>query len=72
MFMKERKLDAAEQYLRKAIDLNAQNENALALLAKILLSRGKKNDAAIYIDRAVSIRPERPMTQKLRRAIMDS
>lgn len=70
MFMKEGNLNVAEDYLQKAVRLNPQNDNALAHLAKVLHRRGKKGDAMDYINRAWAIRPDRPATQNIRKAII--
>jgi tetratricopeptide (TPR) repeat protein len=70
MFAKERHFDAAEQYLRKAIELNPRNDNAMATLAKVLHAQGKRSEAKTFIERAISLRPDRPMTQNIRQLIM--
>jgi Flp pilus assembly protein TadD len=68
--MKEGNLTVAEDFLQKAVRLNPQNDNALAQLAKVLHRRGKKADAVEYINRAWAIRPDRPSTQAIRKAVM--
>jgi tetratricopeptide (TPR) repeat protein len=69
MFIRERNFGAAEKYLRKAIDLNPRNDQALAHLARLLLAKGSITEAADLVDQAASIRPERILTQKIRQAI---
>jgi len=70
MFMNERKLDAAEEYLRKAVDLNPKNDRALVVIARVLFARGKKAEAITFIDQAAAMRPERAITQKIRDSIV--
>lgn len=70
VLMKERKLDAAEERFQAAIRLNPKNDNALAHLAKVLHRRGKRQDAAGYINQALALRPDRQSTQAIRKLVL--
>lgn len=65
MFMQEGELALAEEYLRKAIELNPSNSNALAHLAKLLNQRGRYSEAVNFVERAAAIAPERKLTRRL-------
>jgi tetratricopeptide (TPR) repeat protein len=69
MFLKEGDLSAAEKYYREAIRLNPNNDNALTHLAKLLHGSGNNREAATYLHRASALRPDRPLTQALRKLI---
>jgi tetratricopeptide (TPR) repeat protein len=54
MFMKERKLDAAEDYFRQALRLNPNHDNAHVQLAKLLYRRGRMREATMHFNRALA------------------
>lgn len=70
VLMRERKFEAAEERFQTAVRLNPQNDNALAHLAKVLHRRGKRQDAAGYLNQALALRPDRQSTQAIRKLVL--
>ena len=65
--------DAAAPQFKKELDIDPDNENALALLAWSLLMEGKAGEALPYAKRIAEKRPEWPTSQlALGRALVDT
>lgn len=70
MFMNEGDLKNAEDFFRESVRLNPKNDNSLARLAQILYRNGEKIEAVDYINRAMELRPERPINKIIYKAIV--
>jgi predicted O-linked N-acetylglucosamine transferase (SPINDLY family)/Flp pilus assembly protein TadD len=62
-------LDLAEQLILSAVELEPQNANILDLTARIMLLRGKGDDAETYARRAVAVQPLIPFGLTLAEAL---
>jgi hypothetical protein len=68
----ESRLDAAEMWFRRAIDVESRNAKTHFLLAKTFLAEGKYAAAGIEIDRALKLGPIQPEFIALRDEIQSS
>lgn len=60
----------AEKYFRESVALNPENDNSLARLAQVLAARGKLAEATPLIEKAMALRPDRQINQKIRETIL--
>lgn len=67
MFLKERKLDAAEDYFRQALRLNPSNDKAHVQLAKLLYRRGRMREATMHLNQALARYVRNVLSPRLQR-----
>lgn len=70
MYMDSAQQPRAEKFFRESIALNPENDNSLARLAQVLAGRQEIAEASRLIEKAVALRPDRQINQKIRETIL--
>ncbi|MEQ8267717.1 MAG: sulfotransferase family 2 domain-containing protein [Parvibaculum sp.] len=70
MFLNEGSMAVAEDYFREAVRLNPANDNALARLAQTLHARGVSGEARGFMERAMTLRPDRSVNQSIAKIVL--